>query len=336
MENNNSEQTLSFPRINGEKVTFIYRGEAQKVCLVGDYNSWELEDWMVRQDNSDIWRIQKTFPVNARFDYKYVVDGNWITDPLNPNTTQVGAGMNSTLMMPGYRSDFDKIMSETCPQGTLLLGRKLDSRYMDKEMTYHVYLPPNFKLSETKHILYALDGSDYVNHAKINIMLDYLIAHQQIPQMAAVLIDPDDRNRDYTIYEPYYRYVTEELIPFSERECTEGNCQRALIGVSWGGLTAFHIAFQRPHTFQRMLTQSGSYWPRDWKIFNTVNDAPFQPLKLCIQTGTIQDTEEMNDAMVQLLIAKGYAVTYNKYAETHSWSNWKGHLSEGLTALYAH
>lgn len=44
-------------------------------------------------------------------------------------------------------------------------------------------------------------------------------------------------------------------------------------------------------------------------------------IKFCMQTGTIQDTEEMNDAMVNFLKAKGYRVDYNKYAESHSWGN---------------
>jgi enterochelin esterase family protein len=93
--------------------------------------------------------------------------------------------------------------------------------------------------------------------------MDYMITHLQIPKMIAVLIDPDDRNRDYTIYEPYFCYVTEELMPFVEDEYMNDGFERSVMGVSWGGLAALYLAFQKPHTFQKLLTQSGSYWPHD-------------------------------------------------------------------------
>lgn len=251
METKNIEHMNASPIINGEEVTFIYRGEAKAVYLVGDHNRWELEEKMTRLNPTDAWQITKMFSRSARLDYKYVVDGNWIADPLNHHTTQVGAGVNSTLIMPGYKSDYEQIISQTEAKGTVLMDQKLSSRYMGKEMTYHVYLPPDFEKGKVKHILYALDGSDYVNYAKINLVLDYLISHKQIPEMVAILIDPDDRNRDYTLYEPHFRYVTEDLMPFVEDEYMNEDIERSIIGVSWGGLTAFFYGFSKALHFSK-------------------------------------------------------------------------------------
>ena len=76
MDMNNLSEHQS-PVIHGNNVTFIYAGEAKTVFVAGDYNRWELEDSMKRRKDGDVWQITKQFPENARFDYKYIVDGNW-------------------------------------------------------------------------------------------------------------------------------------------------------------------------------------------------------------------------------------------------------------------
>lgn len=325
------------PIINGEEVTFTYIGKAETVYVAGDYNQWELEDKMRKIENRDLWYIKKQFPENARFDYKFIVDGNWITDPLNENITPGGAGDNSTLIMPKYSSGYEKIISESVPRGTLVNNLKYFSNYLSIEMQYHIYLPFGYERGNTSYILYAMDGSDYLNFSKINLILDYMIHKGEIPNLVAVLADPHERTTEYTIYQPYYNYIIKELMPAVEDEymnCAD-NPDRSVIGVSWGGLTSIYLAVNTPGKFKRVLSQSGSFWPKDWLIFQMVEETVTPEIMFCLQTGTIQDTEEMNDAMVSLLKEKCYTVDYMKYAESHSWSNWKGHLNEGLKNLYS-
>jgi enterochelin esterase-like enzyme len=329
------------PLISGEEVLFFYKGDAGSVYLTGDYNGWALEDEMERYQESGLWYIKKTFPRCARFDYKYVVDGEWITDPLNGNITPVGPGHNSTLIMPGYSSEYDKIVDSAVPKGTLIRDIVFNSSYMKTKMKYHIYLPPRFKKGIVGRILYVLDGSDYLNYAEINRVLDYLIGNKYMPPTAAVLIDTEERSRDLTLYRPYYDYIISELMPAAENEyiCTENgfdrsSVRRAVTGVSWGGLTAIYLAVNKPYPFNAVLSQSGSYWPKKWKLLDIVAKAETPLIDFFIQTGTVQDTEEMNDVMAKLLEKKGYSVDYVKYAETHSWYNWRGHLDEGLKKIF--
>lgn len=327
---------LKSPIINGKKVTFIYRGQAETIFIAGDYNQWELKDKMKKIENRDLWYITKQFPENARFDYKFIVDGNWITDPLNENITPGGAGNNSTLIMPKYRSEYEQIISESMPRGNLIDNLNYYSDYLNTQMKYHIYLPFEYEKNKINNILYVLDGSDYVNFSKINLVLDYMIHKGEIPRLVAVLADPHERTKEYTIYKPYYEYITKELMPAVEnRYMNYGDSfDRSVIGVSWGGLTSIYLAVNAPGKFNRVLSQSGSFWPKDWQIFDIIKEAVTPQIKFCLQTGTIQDTEEMNDAMFNLLEIKGYPVDYVKYAESHSWGNWKGHLNEGLRELY--
>ncbi|HEY9061719.1 MAG TPA: alpha/beta hydrolase-fold protein [Pseudobacteroides sp.] len=324
------------PLIDGETVTFTYKGTARDIYLVGDYNNWELQDKMKKHPHMDLWYITKQFPENARFDYKYVVDGSWITDPLNQNITAGGAGDNSTLIMPKYKSDYEQILSKNVPRGRVIKDLKYNSISLSIEMKYHIYLPFGYEKAKVNCMLYALDGSDYLNFSNMNLVLDYMIHMGEIPNLVCVLLDPHDRTKEYTVYEPYYNYVIKELIPEVETQYTNnsGYLDRAVIGVSWGGLTSIYLAACTPGYFKRVLSQSGSFWPKDWLIFDLVSEAVTPQIKFILQTGTIQDTEEMNDAMVNILKAKSYTVDYTKYAESHSWGNWKGHISEGLRKLY--
>lgn len=328
--------TNKSPLINGSEVTFIYKGTADSIYLVGDYNNWELQDKMIKLTNMDLWYITKEFPENARFDYKYVVDGNWITDSLNKNVTSGGAGNNSTLIMPKYKSEYEEIIVADVPRGKVIKDLKYNSNFLKTEMTYSIYLPFGYEKDKTCCILYALDGSDYLNFSNINLIFDFMIQKGEIPNFVGVLVNPHERTTEYTVYEPYYYYVIKELIPNVEAEYTsnKSHLDRAVIGVSWGGLTSIYLAVCAPGQFSRVLSQSGSFWPKDWLIFDLVSEAVTPQIKFCLQTGTIQDTEEMNDAMANILTSKGYGVDYVKYAESHSWGNWKGHINEGLKILY--
>jgi enterochelin esterase-like enzyme len=325
---------LSSPLVTKDEALFIYKGKAESVFVAGDYNSWELEDRMKR-GRGDLWCLKKKFPPNARLDYKLIADGKWFNDPLNKNITEETD--NSTLSMPGYRSRYNEIVRSGCPRGTLLRGLKLDSRSMEREMTYHVYLPPDYKKENITHILYAMDGTDYLSFGKTNLVLDFMIAAQEIPPLVAIFADPYDRPADYTVSEDYANYMLGELMPAVEAAyCAgAGRLDRAAIGVSWGGLTAVYLSVVSKDAFARVLSQSGSYWPRDWRIFDLIREADLRNIRYCLQAGTIEDTEEMNDGMARLLEQKGCSFDYVKYAESHRWSSWYGHLDEGLRALYA-
>jgi enterochelin esterase-like enzyme len=330
------EPLVTSPIYRDKEVLFHYNGKADTVFLAGDYNRWELKDRMRKLQDRDVWSITKKFPPNARFDYKYIVDNNWIIDPLNQHTTPGGSGLNSTLIMPKYRSRYEDIIHQDVPRGTVIHNLEYYSQHLHTNMRYHIYLPLDYAKGRVNHILYALDGSDYLNLSQVNLVFDYMMHMEEMPSAVVVLVDPHERTKEYTLYEPYYNYVIQELMPFIENEYMnpDAGYERAAMGVSWGGLTAIYLAVNPPGLFHRVLSQSGSFWPKDWQILDMVANSIVSGISFCLQTGTIEDTEEMNDAMVEILKEKGCLVNYMKYAESHSWGNWKGHLDEGLKALY--
>ena len=60
---------------------FTFQGpHAREVCLAGDFNEWDPSTVpMVRQDDGS-WGVALDL-VPGRYEYKFVVDGEWVCEP---------------------------------------------------------------------------------------------------------------------------------------------------------------------------------------------------------------------------------------------------------------
>ncbi|MEL7123087.1 MAG: glycogen-binding domain-containing protein [Bacteroidota bacterium] len=96
----NEHGTLNSVLAVTEDVYFNLEGylDADEVILAGSFNDWdEKEIKMVRTENG--W--EKIMPlVGGKHSYKFIIDGNWITDPGNPYEEYDGFGnINSILIV---------------------------------------------------------------------------------------------------------------------------------------------------------------------------------------------------------------------------------------------
>jgi retinol-binding protein 3 len=92
-----SELEQSAPRL--KRVTFQLKGhpDAREVRVAGSFNYWSIRSTpMIRK--GDAWVGQVDLEP-GRHAYKFVVDGQWITDPANPDTTKDGEHTNSALVV---------------------------------------------------------------------------------------------------------------------------------------------------------------------------------------------------------------------------------------------
>jgi len=64
----------------------LYAPNVNKVYIAGDFNDWqpEAKDYQLRKFKGDVWKkMLKLKP--GRYEYQFVVDGQWWTDPANSN-----------------------------------------------------------------------------------------------------------------------------------------------------------------------------------------------------------------------------------------------------------
>jgi chromosome partitioning protein len=73
--------------------------EARQVAVIGDFNSWE-EPWELNDDDEDgIW-ITIARLDSGTYQYKFIVDGDWTSDPANPaNVDDSHGGRNSVVVV---------------------------------------------------------------------------------------------------------------------------------------------------------------------------------------------------------------------------------------------
>jgi 1,4-alpha-glucan branching enzyme len=81
----------------GETVNFKLSGyaNANKVFVAGNFNDWRPADLSL-QKAGDSWVLPFVL-TPGNYQYKFIVDGKWITDPANPNYATERGQRNSFL-----------------------------------------------------------------------------------------------------------------------------------------------------------------------------------------------------------------------------------------------
>jgi len=99
----------------GDTLFFTLNGypNAKKVIVSGNFNGWNSEELSMTKNRGG-WLLPYVLAPGS-YEYKFIVDGSWVTDPSNPYTIGGGNTMNSYLAVkPNYwfrleqHSDADK------------------------------------------------------------------------------------------------------------------------------------------------------------------------------------------------------------------------------------
>ncbi len=54
--------------------------EAQRVSLAGDFNNWGKDACLLKKNSKGIWKIKLDL-MPGRYEYRFLVDGEWRNDP---------------------------------------------------------------------------------------------------------------------------------------------------------------------------------------------------------------------------------------------------------------
>ncbi len=96
------EEKLFGPAVEGEEVIFrVEAPTARRVQIAGRFNDWNPARGEMRQDPiSGTWSIRLRLP-SGNYQYRYIVDGEWITDPANEMHEIGETGFRNSLVMIG-------------------------------------------------------------------------------------------------------------------------------------------------------------------------------------------------------------------------------------------
>ncbi|MGA9997294.1 MAG: hypothetical protein WBP93_17890 [Pyrinomonadaceae bacterium] len=88
------------PSLKGN-TTFRLKGyaDAQVVALAGSFNNWN-QSQLIFGREGDVWVCRLDLNP-GKHTYKFIVDGNWLLDPDNPNTEEDEAGNTNSVLIVG-------------------------------------------------------------------------------------------------------------------------------------------------------------------------------------------------------------------------------------------
>ncbi len=335
----------------GDSVAYLYRGSGTTVRLAGDHNGWNpnAESPLLYVGQSDVqWRIRQ-FPEAARLEYKFVRDGSWILDPVNPHQQWGGFGPNSELRMPAWVFPEETVRYPDVPLGAFTSNRTLASTNLGYSINYRVYTPAGYDNLADLPVIYVTDGHEYSDDrlGAFRIVLDNLIDDGRSESVIVVFIDPrvngQNLRADQYVQNPdFAAFIAEELVPVIDaayRTRTDRD-SRVILGTSLGGLFSTYLGLQHPDVFGKLAIQSPAFWVSespDWwtgtSIYDLMADAENGLFDIYMSTGNIRDTEDGARRMRDLFEATDQSLVYHEVAESHTWGNWRALLDEVLIAL---
>jgi len=329
-----------FPWIEDSTSYFLFRGTPKTpFSVAGDFNSWSPGvDLFTGVSGTDLFYLKKTFPMDARLDYKFVMgtgsNALWLLDPLNPFTVSGGFGPNSELQMPQWEYPWEIDFNPDVAQGNLIQIPDFRSNILNNSRSLWVYLPSQYSTEDTVAFpaIYVNDGGDYLKLGKMKNVLDNLIAANIIRPVVAVFINPVNRNAEYWLNDQYLRMLVEELVPYIQANyrCLDSPDNRAIMGASLGGVISLYAGYKYPDVFGLVAGQSSAIQINNQQIKTLFQSEETKPLKIYLDWGSFESLAQYHPSFVNLLRSKGYRLTYRMYNEGHSWGNWRAHIDEIL------
>jgi 1,4-alpha-glucan branching enzyme len=76
-----------------KRVTFKLDRDAGEVRLVGSFNDWDPDARILKRSHSGVWTTWMMLEA-GRYEYRYVVDGEWTNDPDAERCTNPFGGEN--------------------------------------------------------------------------------------------------------------------------------------------------------------------------------------------------------------------------------------------------
>ncbi|MEO8698753.1 MAG: alpha/beta hydrolase-fold protein [Kofleriaceae bacterium] len=349
-------------------VSFVTRATTPYVAMIGGTDFREKP--MVRIPDTELWYLTVRMPADSRFDYAFIAadgpadylspfqprgnDPRFAKKATDPNNPRTHFDM-SRAELPAAPPQPWIVAKPEVPKGKLE-ERKLESAVLKESRRIGIYTPAGYDPKQTYPLLIVFDGEVYGLEPGALMptptILDNLIAAKKIPAMVAVLVASQGvRDRDLPGSLPFSQFVATELVPKLRADFHAGltPAQTIITGSSFGGLCSTFTAFHHSDVIGNVLSQSGSY---QWRpgTFDTdlplsdepgvlvreIAKSPKLPIRFYLDAGRFeQDLLALNRQMRDVLVAKGYPVTYAEYSGGHDYELWRGTIADGVIALTA-
>ena len=305
----------------------------------------------VRFTGSDCWELMLPRPAADRIEYLLQVtrrggDVETGPDAANPRRAPGPFGDKSVVEFPGYRAP--TWLDHPAPDGEL--GR-IEVPAPPLEATFEVTLwtAPGHSADEPLPLLLVHDGPEYALYSGLLALLDRETVAGLVPPLHVALLQPVDRDAEYTANPAWAETVADHLLPAVEAAVAVGEHPvRIGLGASLGALAMLHLHRTRPECLDALVLQSGSFFRAGaddheaWlDSFERITDftaglattpAP-RTVPVHLTCGTVEENLQANRALRDVLAGQGYDVTLTENRDGHTWTAWRDTLDPVLTDM---
>ncbi|MFH1199393.1 MAG: isoamylase early set domain-containing protein [Candidatus Omnitrophota bacterium] len=75
----------------------LFAPKAKKVSLAGNFNGWDTKSLTAKKDAKGNWTVKLDLKP-GQYEYKFMVDGSWLTDPHCSSYTNNSFGTQNCLL----------------------------------------------------------------------------------------------------------------------------------------------------------------------------------------------------------------------------------------------
>lgn len=238
-----------------------------------------------------------------------------------------------------YKLGTDSEFQDNVPRGTVTQHEWKSKIFPGTIRRYSIYVPASYDNSKPAAVMVFQDGHTYVDpkgQFRATVVMDNLIHRKEMPTTIGLFIDPghkkdklppkpgwrprpENRSFEYdTLSDQYARFLTEEMLPELQKNynLTKDPQQRAICGISSGGICAWTVAWERPDAFRKVLSHVGSFTNirGGHDCAAQIRKAKPRPIRVYLQDGSGDlDNEHGNWPLANQQMAKSLAFAKYDY-----------------------
>ena len=294
------------------------------------------------KDTSGFWNVTTDSISRGFHYYSLLIDGVTVADPAS-ETFYGMSRMASGIEIPYKEGGFYAL--KDVPHGDIRI-KKYFSKVTNSWREVYIYAPTGYDKSTEKYpVLYLLHGGGedqrgWATQGKTDLILDNLIAENKAKPMIIVMVDGNFYGgggvAGFGIQQlnQFENELKNAVIPFVEsnyRVITDAK-NRALAGLSMGGLQTLHTGVRNSDLFNYLGVFSSGWWANNTKLsdpqyefMKTNKDKINANIKeFWISQGGKEDIAHANcQIMMQKMDEMEIKYHYSEYAGGHTWPVWR-------------
>jgi enterochelin esterase-like enzyme len=349
----------------------LFAPEAHAIGVTGEwmpgYGAFTFENGVIKRgpivseqlvkDSTGLWTVTLGPLKPNSYGYCYIIDGVMVTDPSNVIVKRDGATLLSVLFIAGKESELIEV--KNVPHGSLnRVWYNSPTLGMYRRML--VYTPPGYETSTEKYpVLYLLHGGSideegWTTMGKAHLILDNLIAQGKAKPMIIVMPNgyanqtaapgegPVIKNLPTQgmsfSYGPFEKSLVNDIIPFIESayRVKANKENRAITGLSMGGMHSFNITLNNPDLFSYIgVFSAGVRTPSPEIEKQLVTLKASNPKLYWVGCGVAdQLAYPGTKTLVELLNKYDFKPVYRESEGAHTWFTWRVYLPEFAVLLF--